>query len=260
MFLKDHDLRPPVCVIVRVFPPIERWEEAADLIDAMRGNDQEDDDELADILLLLDEERTDTPPSSPPASAEERPKPPLASNHSPTATAKGGSPDGVEFRVASPSSFFSPPPPDVRSYNSCIAACRRGGQSGLAKLFFHDMLSRGLRPDVWTFKSAVLDRVQAQPPTPPAPAATATATAAKAGIRQIQENSSRPDVSGGQERLPPSRAPQQARSPWRALLVLLEEVDGEGLGPDPPCIILALTECARAGRWEVRGPSSCGCL
>ncbi|CAM9402970.1 unnamed protein product [Ectocarpus sp. 13 AM-2016] len=219
-----------------------RWEEAADLIDAMRGNNAQDDDhDLTQILLLLGEERPDTSPSSPPASAEERQEPlePL------------GSPDGVEFRVAAPfSSLFSPPAPDVRSYNSCIAACRRGGQSGLAKLFFHDMLSRGLRPDVWTFKSAVLDRLQAQPPTPPAPAAAAAAAATKAGIRQDQEISSRPDFSGGQERLPPSRAPQQARSPWRALLVLLEEVDGEGLGPDTPCINLALTECARAGRWE----------
>ncbi|CBN78462.1 conserved unknown protein [Ectocarpus siliculosus] len=228
-----------------------RWEEAADLIDAMRGNDaQEDDDhDLAEILLLLDEERPDTPPSSPPASAEERQEP-LASNHSPTtATAKGGSPDGVEFRVAALSSLFSPPSPDVRSYNSCIAACRRGGQSGLARLFFHDMLSRGLRPDVWTFKCAVLGRLQAQPPTPP-PAPAAAAAATKAGTRQDPEISSRPGFSGGQERLPPSRAPQQARSPWRALLVLLEDVDGEGLGPDPPCINLALTECARAGRWE----------
>ncbi|CAM9984248.1 unnamed protein product, partial [Ectocarpus fasciculatus] len=227
-----------------------RWEEAADLVDAMRGNDDEEedyDDELAEILLQLDEDRSDTPMSSLPASAEERQRPPLAPNDSPAATAtKGGSPDGVEFRVASPSSPFPPPAPDVRSYNSCIAACRRGGQSGLAKLFFHDMLSRDLRPDVWTFKSAVLDRLQAPSRTPPAPTAAAT----KTGIRQNQEISSRPDFSGGQERLPPSRAPHQARSPWRALLVLLEEVDGEGLGPDPPCINLALTECARAGRWE----------
>ncbi|CAM9817139.1 unnamed protein product [Ectocarpus sp. 4 AP-2014] len=225
-----------------------RWEEAADLIDVMRGNDdQHYDHDLANILLLLDEEQRDTPPSSPPASPEDRQEP-LASNHSPaTATAQGGSPDGVEFRVAVPSSLlFSPPAPDVRSYNSCIAACRRGGQSGLAKLFFHDMLSRGLRPDVWTFKSAVLDRLQAQPPTPPAPPAAAAA----ATVRQDQDVSSPRDFSGGQERLPPSRAHQQARSPWRTLLVLLEEVDGEGLDPDPPCINLALTACARAGRWE----------
>lgn len=39
---------------------------------------------------------------------------------------------------------------------------------------------------------------------------------------------------------------------WRVALSLLREVDEEGLGPDPPCISLVLSECARAGRWEVR--------
>lgn len=39
---------------------------------------------------------------------------------------------------------------------------------------------------------------------------------------------------------------------WMQALSLLDAVNGEGLGPDPPCLSLALSECAKAGRWEVR--------
>lgn len=50
----------------------------------------------------------------------------------------------------------APPRPDVCSYNHCIAACRRAGKWGLARLFFLELMSRGLRPDGTTVKSALL--------------------------------------------------------------------------------------------------------
>lgn len=71
-----------------------------------------------------------------------------------TTAATGG--DATRFATLLPMA----PPPDVYSYNSCIAACRRGGQAGLARLFFHEMMSRDLRPDVNTLKSMLLDRVK----------------------------------------------------------------------------------------------------
>lgn len=80
---------------------------------------------------------------------------------------RGSTPGGGIFRMV----ILSHPPPDVCSYNFCIAACRRGGQPGLARLFFLEMMSRGLRPDVKTFKSMLLDGFDvavdsAVPPTP----------------------------------------------------------------------------------------------
>ncbi|CAM9318657.1 unnamed protein product [Scytosiphon promiscuus] len=241
-----------------------RWEEAADLISVMRGNTFEDgiegeeDAELLELLLLLDEGEGASPPPSSPSllSGDTGIQPPPTADGTDAATEAGpltaaaietAAPAGGEapFRAVSASSPAPVPPrPNVRSYNSCIAACRRAGQYGLARLFFQEMMSRGLRPDVWSFKSAILERA----PVPPLPTATATTSASAASPTfPISETEQKRVGSSTRQDGPPKGG---SGFFWREALSLLDGVDGEGLGPDPPCINLVLSECAKAGRWE----------
>ena len=78
-----------------------------------------------------------------------------------------------------------PPPPDVHSFNACIAACRRGGQPGLARLLFREMLSRDLRPDVRSFVSMLFERLEdpSLAGAVPVPAAAAVGAAVEAVVR-----------------------------------------------------------------------------
>ncbi len=146
--------------------------------------------ELSELLRLLDDDlsRSVSPPSP---GAQSRPAA-GAFGAGPAAKTKAGIPPpdrGNELRTgtgtgSSPPAATAPtplpPPPDTRSFNACIAACRRGGQFGLARLFFHEMLSRELKPDVWTFKSAMLARSRFRPAATAAPTNTAAAAAAAA--------------------------------------------------------------------------------
>ncbi|CAM9253487.1 unnamed protein product [Hapterophycus canaliculatus] len=245
-----------------------RWEEAADLISVMRGSMFEDDNgrgeedaELLEILLLLDEQEGGTAPlsSSPFPPSEDRnvqPRPTAASAVAAAAAVSAETADPHEeaapFRTGSASLLAPAPPPprpNVRSYNSCIAACRRAGQYGLARLFFHEMMSRGLRPDVWSFKSAILERVRAPPMTPTAKEGIAAAAAAAPTFPIAQPEGNRGGSVSSERSLHNSHS-SGAGLYWREAFALLDIVDGEGLGPDPPCINLVLSECAKAGRWE----------
>eukprot|EP00903_Cladosiphon_okamuranus_P018240 g16779.t1 len=252
-----------------------RWEEAADLIDVMRGSaahEAEDDENdpdselLEELLRLMDDGESGTPSPLPPTPPRGRETPPHTVAETTAAkmgsTPRDGPPASWMASSWSRPSSAPPPAPDARSYNACIAACRRSGKYGLARLFFLEMMSRGLKPDVWTFKSALLphsQKLSVEEPSAPAfpaakhsrqgsssssssSAAAAAAAAPVARYTQSQEHRSAPQLERRNE--------NEAGVFWRQALLMLEEVDAEGLGPDAPCVSLVLSECARAGRWE----------
>ena len=229
-----------------------------------------DSELLEDLLHLVDRRLVDegggvTPSSLPPSREAARQFPAISAPTVAKTDSCRGDGAAASSRTASwsrPSSLPPPPAPDARSYNACIAACRRSGKYGLARLFFLEMMSRGLRPDVWTFRSALLPHSQGRPaaaakveelesaPMVQMMSAAKRRQSSAAAAAAAAAATSASTVTPQEQRPSPRRS--EAGVFWRQALLMLEEVDAEGLGPDPPCISLVLSECARAGRWEVR--------
>lgn len=145
-----------------------RWEEAADLIDTMREGVSAETGESASMDGLTTQEAV-VPVLQEmvlPVTSDER--------------GQGRFSNTSKARLESSRVPWHPPSPDTYSYNCCIVACRRGGESGLARLFFLEMLSVGLRPNTGTFLSMLLDSRD-----PPAGAQTRLAPSGRSGDRLV---------------------------------------------------------------------------
>lgn len=145
-----------------------RWEEAADLMDIMREGASAETEESTSMEGLTTQEAMMPVLKEmvPPVTSDER--------------GQGRFSSTSKARLESSRVPWHPPSPDTYSYNCCIAACRRGGKSGLARLFFVEMLSAGLRPNAATFLSMLLD-----PRDPPAGAQTRLAPSDRSGDRLV---------------------------------------------------------------------------
>lgn len=141
----------PSSILMPMLECATRWEEAADLMGTMRGGASAETGESANVEGLITQQTM---------------APVLNEIVLPVTSDDGGQgkfSNTLKVRLESSRVPWHPPSPDTYSYNCCIAACRRGGESGLARLFFVEMMSAGLRPNASTFLSMLLD-----PRDPPA--------------------------------------------------------------------------------------------